>query len=148
MPAKFDKKAYTAEYNRKTYHNYTIRFNQGTEADIIKRISEEGGPKDYITRLIRADIKARQRRNPYIVTGRKSAGHEHDHLKEFPFEVLEQIPGGYKSIGYAADMDDAAFMIMNYCDPGTPDGAIMIARRDVLRHSLKHLKAGTIYAKK
>lgn len=148
MPEKFNKIAYNAEYNRKTYHNYTIRFNQQTEADIIRRISEEGGPKDYITRLIRADIKARQRRNPYIVTGRKSAGYEHDHLKDFPVEVLEEIPGGYKSIGYAADMDDAALMIMNYCDQGTPAGAIMIAHRGVLRHNLKYLKAGTVYAKK
>ena len=152
----FNKADYTAAYNKANYHSYSIRFNNASEADIIRRITEEGGPKDYITRLIRADIKARERRNPRILTPRsgkrppkKQASYQHNHINEYPLEILEQLPGGgYRSIDYAMDMDDAAVTIMKYCDRGTPAGAIVIARREVLRHGHKYVKVGTVYAKK
>ena len=142
MPG-FNKADYTAAYNKSNYHSYTIRFNINSESDIIRRITEEGGAKEYITRLIRQDIKARDRRNPYIITRKpgkkpvkKAASYEHDHLKEFPFEVLEALPGGgYNSIGYAGTVDDSIIIILNYVEKGTPAGEILIAERSIVKKS-------------
>lgn len=148
MPG-FNKAGYTKEYNKANYQSYSARFNIRSEQDVLRRIAEEGSFKEYITRLIRRDINTRERRNPYIITGRKSAGGQHDRIKDFPCEVLESLPGGgYRSLGYCESMDDAAILIMNYCDQGTPSGALVIAKRQLLRHSLKHNKAGCVYAQK
>ena len=142
MPG-FDKAAYTAAYNKANYHSYTIRFNIKSESDIIRRISEEGSAKEYIMRLIRQDIKARERRNPYIISRKpgkrpvkKAASYQHDHLKEFPYEVLEaRAGGGYRSIGYAENMDNAVVIILNYMERGTPAGEMVIVQRDIVKKS-------------
>lgn len=148
MPG-FNKADYTAAYNKANYQSYTIRFNVKSEADLIRRIQEEGSAKEYIARLIRADIKARKRKDPLQVTGRGAAGTDHDNLREYPVEVLEMLPGGgAMHIAYCIDMDTAIMRILIHCDKGCPKGEIMIAKRDVLRHDLKYLKKGTVYAKK
>ena len=148
MPG-FNKAAYTADYNKSNYHSYTIRFNIRSEGDIIRRISEEGSAKEYITRLIQADIKARKRKDPLQITGRKASGSDHDNIRMYPFEVLEMVSsGGAGHVAYAITMDDAVLQILRHCDQGTPAGEMVIAKRDVLRHNLKYLKKGTVYAKK
>lgn len=148
MPG-FNKADYTATYNKNNYHSYTIRFNVNSENDIIRRITEEGGAKEYITRLIRQDIKARRRKDPLQITGRRASGSDHDNIRMYPFEVLELVPGGGAGhVAYAITMDDAVLQILRHCDKGTPAGEIVIAQRDVVRRDLKYIKKGTVYAKK
>ena len=147
MPG-FNKADYTAAYNKRNYHSYTIRFNINSESDIIRRISEEGGVKEYITRLIWQDIKARKRKDPLQITGRGASGSEHDNIRMFPFEVLELAADGTCHVAYAITMDDAVLQILRHCDKGTPAGEMVIAKRDVVRHDLKYIKKGTVYAKK
>lgn len=145
----FNKADYTAAYNKNNYHSYTIRFNINSESDIIRRISEEGSAKEYITRLIQADIKARKRKDPLQITGRKASESDHDNIRMYPFEVLELVSsGGAGHVAYAITMDDAVLQILRHCDQGTPAGEMVIAKRDVVRHNLKYIKKGTVYAKK
>lgn len=133
MPG-FNKADYTASYNKSNYHSYTVRFNIKSENDIISRIAEEGGAKEYITRLIRADIKARKRKDPLQITGRGASGSRHDNIRMYPFEVLEALPGGgYRSLGYAGHMDESVTIILDYLEKGTPAGEILIAERSIVK---------------
>lgn len=58
----FDKAAYNKAYNRERYAGISFRINKETEKDIAEALREQSNIKEYICRLIRADVKRKQRR--------------------------------------------------------------------------------------
>lgn len=124
----FDKKKYSAEYNKSNYTGYSFRLHKEKEADLIDFLSHRN-TKDYIISLIRKDIRQDSRKKFTI----KGSSYAHNHIDEYPLEVLEELPGDHYSIGYVQSLDDAALLIMNYCDRGTPAGQIGVVRRQVCR---------------
>lgn len=124
----FDKNRYSSEYNRKNYKGYSFRLNLETEADLIDFLAHRN-LKEYVTDLIRKDIRKDQRRKTTI----KGSEYKHNHIDQYPFEILEDLPGGdHYTIGYAADLEEAVESIMKYCDQGTPAGMITVLRRQAV----------------
>lgn len=126
----FVKSEYTKEYNKKKYTSISIRLNNEQDADLIKWLREQENLTEFLRRMLRSDMKASQRKHRWHKRG---SSYEHDHIKGFPYEVLESLPNNdYYSIGYTRTMDDAALIIINYCAvKGTPDGELFIAERSV-----------------
>ena len=145
----FDKMAYNADYNKNNYQSFSFRLAKaGEDADIIKHLKAQPNLKPYLCSLIRKDMKEKARKSRYVV--RTGSSYEHDHVKQCPYEVIEDLPyGDHYSIGYAATMDDAALLIMNYVDQqGTINGQIFVVERSVAPLNLEHIKEGTVYARK
>lgn len=49
-------------YIREHYRSFSIRYNRDKEADLVAWLESVGDYKQYITRLIRADMGRRKRR--------------------------------------------------------------------------------------
>lgn len=49
-------------YVREHYRSFSLRYNRNKDADIIAWLEQIGEYKEYITRLIRADMGRRRRR--------------------------------------------------------------------------------------
>lgn len=124
----FDKKKYSAEYNKNNYTGYSFRLHKDKEADLIDFLAHRN-TKDYIIGLIRKDIRQDSRKKFTI----RGSSYAHNHIDEYPLEVLEELPGDHYSIGYVQSLDDAALLIMNHCDRGTPAGPICVVHRQVCR---------------
>lgn len=127
----FNKNKYSAEYNKKNYTGISFRLNNETEADLIDFLNHRN-TKQYITDLIRKDIRKDSRRRFVI----KGSGYAHNHIDEYPLEVLEELPGDHYSIGYVETLDDAALLIMNYCERATPAGVISVIHRHVCQKEM------------
>ena len=141
----FVKSNYTRAYNKVTYKNISFRFNVKDEADLIAWLDNQDNLTDYIRRLIRADIKTSQRKHKWHM--RTEAGYEHDDVKHYPYEVLEDLPyNDHYSIGYVKSMEDAADLVIKYCDEGgCPQGQIRIIERFVTGGELGTMIAGKQY---
>lgn len=127
----FNKTEYNSAYNKEHYVSFSFRLNNaGSDADIIKHLKSVGSLKPYICHLIRKDMKEKARRSKFIINY-GSSSYEHNHIKQFPYEVIEDLPGNdHYSIGYAETIEDAAVMIMNYMNrSGSVTGRIRILER-------------------
>ena len=126
----FVKADYNREYNRSHYTSISFRLNTEADADLLKWLKAQGNTTEFIRRLLRSDMKRSQRRHKWHLRG---GSFEHDHVKAFPFEVVEKLPNNdYYSIGFASTIDDAALLIMNYCQRiGTPEGELIVLKRFV-----------------
>lgn len=57
----YEKKlAYNNEYNRETYHSFSVRFNREDEKKIIKWLEKQKSVKSYLTDLIQKDMEAQK----------------------------------------------------------------------------------------
>ena len=141
----FVKSNYTRAYNKVTYKNISFRFNVNTEADLISWLDNQDNLTDYIRKLILADIKASERRHKWHI--RTGASLEHNDVKHYPYEVLEDLPyHDHDSLGYVKTMADAADLIMKHCDEeGCPQGQIRIIERFVTGGDLGKMIAGKQY---
>lgn len=129
----FNKTEYNSSYNKAHYVSYSFRLNtSGDDADLIKHLKAVGSLKPYLCHLIRKDMKEKARKSRYIINY-GSGSYEHNHIKQFPYEIIEDLPGDdHYSIGYAETIDDAALLIMNYVErSGTSTGRIRILQRFV-----------------
>ena len=129
--ANFVKTDYNREYNRAHYTSISLRLDTEKDGDLIKWLKAQGNLTDFIRKLLRSDMKRSQRRHKWHLRG---GSYEHDNVRDFPFEVVEKLPYyDYYSVGFCHTLDDAALMIMNYCtQQGTPEGQLMILRREVV----------------
>lgn len=136
----FNKTEYNSSYNKDHYVSFSFRLNtSGSDSDIIKHLKSMKSIKPYICHLILKDMKERARKSRWIIKN-GSGSYEHDHVKQFPFEIIEDLPfNDHYSIGYAETMDDAAIIIMNYVDRTGIANHIRILRRSVNKN-------GHIYA--
>ena len=51
---------YNNTYNRNNYRSFSVRFNNKSEADIIRWLEKQEGVKSYLEELVRADMKKKK----------------------------------------------------------------------------------------
>lgn len=126
--SKFVKSEYTQKYNKDTYKCISFRFNKQSEPDLIAWLDNQDSVTDYIRKLIRSDMKTSQRRHAWH--RRTKASYEHNDVKHYPYEVIECLPyHDHNTLGYVRSMDEAADLIIKYCEQGCPLGEIIIVQR-------------------
>ncbi len=52
---------YNNTYNRNNYRSFSVRFNNSSEADIIKWLESQESIKNYLSSLIQADMKKKEK---------------------------------------------------------------------------------------
>ncbi len=62
---------YNNSYNRKNYRSFSIRYNTESEKEYIEWLESRKELKAYITQLIKADIKKRNRRKNKLLKEQK-----------------------------------------------------------------------------
>jgi hypothetical protein len=122
-----NKLEYTRQYNKDNYQAVTIRLDRNKDAHIIRALQESGSPKQYICRLIAADLR---KVGTPIVSGNMAS---HDDVAGYPFEVLENLNGRHYIVGYCRTIDQARDMLVEYVQRQKKNcGKILILHRDVV----------------
>lgn len=124
----FDKSAYTNAYNKEKYLGVSFRINRISEKDIADALKDVTNMKEYICRLIRADVKRKQRRAGWAVNrGDKKI---HQDYKRYPFEVIEMVGFNDRyTVGFAEDLDAANMMLSYYAQKNEAAGPLAIYHR-------------------
>ena len=114
------------KYLRDNYKSYTLRLNVKTDNRIIQRLNQVPNQTRYIVDLIQEDLS---RAKKYMATFDDHRD-DLDHVRRFPFEVLDQIRTGVDySVGFARDLEDAKILLINYVNREGNVGTISIIRR-------------------
>ena len=122
-----NKLEYTRQYNKDNYQAFTIRLDRTKDAHIIRALQDIGTPKQYICRLIAADLR---KVGTPIVSGNMAS---HDDVAGYPFEVLENLNGRHYIVGYCRTIDQARDMLIEYVQRQKKNcGKILILHRDVV----------------
>lgn len=62
MTAYEKKLAYNNEYNREHYRSFSIRYDVKKEKHIVKWLEKQAHLKEYVTKLIEADMKKKAKK--------------------------------------------------------------------------------------
>lgn len=124
----FDKQAYTAAYNKDRYIGVSFRINKQTEKDIADALKDVTNMKEYICRLIRADVKRKQRRAGWVMN--KADKKVHQDYARYPFEVVELLAFNDRyTVGFAEDRDSAEMLLSYYQRTNQDAGPLAIYHR-------------------
>lgn len=125
----FNKQAYNNEYNKKTYTGISFRLNNVTDKDILDCLKQsEGNMKEYICKLIRSDIKTRERRRGIKMN--RSGRPENLDWQRWPFEIIEFTNGNDRyTVGFAAGIEQARSVALHHVETHPDAGATMIYQR-------------------
>lgn len=124
----FDKIAYNNAYNKEKYTNVSFRINRITEKDIADVLKDVTNMKEYICKLIRADVKRRQRRAGWVLNNGDRKVHAD--YKRYPFEVVELLAFNDRyTVGFATDRDSAEIMLNYYQRTNQEAGPLAIYHR-------------------
>ena len=109
----FNKTTYNNAYNKQNYIGVSFRINRTTEKDVADALKAVDNIKAYICKLIRADVKKKQRRAGWAMNrGDKKV---HADFKRYPFEVVELLAFNDRyTVGFAEDLDAAHAMLAHY----------------------------------
>ena len=126
--SKFIKNDYTRQYNKDNYKCISFRFNKTDDAEMVAWLDNQESVTGYIRKLIRADMKTSQRKHKWHL--RTKASYEHNDVLHYPYEVIECLPyHDHYTLGYVRSMEEAADLIIKYCEQGCPAGEIIIVKR-------------------
>ena len=124
----FDKAAYNNAYNKEKYLGVSFRINKQTEKDIADALKDVSNMKEYICRLVRADVKKRQRRAGWAMN--RGDQKTHKDYARFPFEVIEMVGFNDRyTVGFAEDLDAANMMLSYYAQKNEAAGPLAIYHR-------------------
>lgn len=124
----FDKVAYNNAYNKEKYLGVSFRINRISEKDIADALKDVTNMKEYICKLIRADVKRRQRRAGWVLN--KGDRKVHADYKRYPFEVVELLAFNDRyTVGFAEDRDSAEMMLNYYQRTNQESGPLAIYHR-------------------
>lgn len=112
------------KYLRDNYKSYTLRLNLETDSSIIHRLNQVPNITRYLVDLVNEDIERAKR-----FQGGTPAGISKD-IRKYPYEVIDQLPGGYYVVGTARDLEDARMILINYVQNAGNVGMLSIIRRD------------------
>lgn len=121
----FNKQIYNNAYNREKYTGVSFRINKITEKDISDALSEQDNVKEYICRLIRADVRKRQRKAGWAMN--KGDRRIHADIARYPFEVVEFLSHNDRyTVGFTQSLDAAESMVAWYVEHNQDAGPIAI----------------------
>lgn len=124
----FDKTAYNNAYNRERYIGVSFRINKITEKDIADALKDVTNMKEYICRLIRADVKRKQRRAGWAMN--RGDIKTHKDFSRYPYEVIEMVGFNDRyTIGFAEDLHAANMMLAYYAQKNQGAGPLAIYHR-------------------
>lgn len=124
----FDKAAYNNAYNKEKYLGVSFRINRTTEKDIADALKDVANMKEYICRLIRADVKKKQRRAGWQMN--RGDQKIHKDIQRYPFEVVEMVGFNDRyTVGFAENLDAANMMLAYYAKRNESAGPLAIYHR-------------------
>lgn len=121
----FDKAEYNKAYNKERYAGISFRINKETEKDIAEALKGQRNIKEYICKLIRADVKRQRRRKGWAMNNgdRKI----HADVQRYPFEVIEFLANNDRyTIGFTQSLDAAESMLAWYVSHNEDAGPVSI----------------------
>lgn len=125
----FDKTKYNNEFNKRNYTGVSFRLNSEKEANIIEHLKKQENLKEYICKLVSADMKRIAARSRRIMN--KSDRNLWKDYQRYPYEVIEDLPyDSHYTVGFAEDVDNAALLLAEYARRTKNPGALHIIHRE------------------
>lgn len=124
----FNKTEYNNAYNKANYLGVSFRINRTTEKDIADALKDVENIKAYICKLIRADVRKKQRRAGWQMN--RGDLKIHKDYGRYPFEVVEMVGCNDRyTVGFAEDLDAANLMLSYYAQRNENAGPLAIYHR-------------------
>lgn len=121
----FSKAEYNNNYNKQNYIGVSFRVHKHNDKDIADALKGQENMKEYICRLIRADVRKRQRRKGWSMNNGNRKIHKD--IARYPFEVVEFLAFNDRyTVGFTQTLEAAESMMAWYVQHNTDAGPLAV----------------------